>query len=145
MLGQQNIKMKSHVCQQVTRRTSTDGQLMNFRIKSLAFYHNIAIWRNQQRRFQISLFKTYIRRGNSLYNGVNNQQDATIFSLINLFNSALHVSGDKFAHPQEHFLTLYTAFGTMHRLAAVSMQSTKSRIYRQKVLLRMGEFVARNM
>jgi len=38
---------------------------------------------------------------------VNNQQDATTFSFINLFKSALHVSGDKFAHPQEHFLTLY--------------------------------------
>ena len=32
-----------------------------------------------------------------------------------LFKSALHVSGDKLAHPQEHFLTVYTAFGTMHR------------------------------
>ena len=30
------------------------------------------------------------------------------------FKSALHVSGDKFAHPQEYFLTVYTAFGTMH-------------------------------
>ena len=39
------------------------------------------------------------------YNDVNNQQDATTFSFINLFNSTLHVSGDKFAHPQEHFLT----------------------------------------
>ena len=38
---------------------------------------------------------------------VNNQQDATNFSFINLFNSALHVSGDKFSHPQEHFLTVY--------------------------------------
>ena len=33
---------------------------------------------------------------------------------INLFKSALHDSGDKFAHPQEHFLTVYTAFGTTH-------------------------------
>ena len=41
-------------------------------------------------------------------NDVNNQQDATNFSFINIFNSALHVSGDKFAHPQEHFLTVYT-------------------------------------
>ena len=49
------------------------------------------------------------------FNNINNQQDATTFSFINLFNSALHVSGDKFAHPQEHLLTLYTAFGTMHR------------------------------
>jgi len=30
---------------------------------------------------------------------------------IDLFKSALHVSGDKLAHPQEHFLTVYTAFG----------------------------------
>ena len=42
------------------------------------------------------------------YNDVNIQQGATTFSFINLFNSALHVSGDKFAHPQEHFLTVYT-------------------------------------
>ena len=50
------------------------------------------------------------------YNDVSNQQDATTFSFINLFKSVLHVSGDKFAHPQEHFLTLYTAFGIMNRL-----------------------------
>ena len=68
-----------------------------------------------------------------------------IFSFINLFKSALHVSGDKFAHPQEHFLTVYTAFSTMHRSAAVSVHCIKSCIYCQKVLLRMGEFVARNM
>jgi hypothetical protein len=49
------------------------------------------------------------------YNDVSNQQDAATFSFINLFNSALHVSGDKFAHPQEHFLTSYTALGTLHR------------------------------
>ena len=41
-------------------------------------------------------------------------QDATNFSFISLFKSALYVSGDKFAHPQEHFLTVFTAFGTMH-------------------------------
>ena len=46
---------------------------------------------------------------------VNNQQDATILSFLNLFKSAQHVSGDKFVHPQENFLTVYTAFGTMHR------------------------------
>ena len=49
------------------------------------------------------------------YYDVSNQQDATTFSFINLFKSALHVSGDKFTHPQEHSLTVYTAFGTMHR------------------------------
>ena len=32
---------------------------------------------------------------------------------IDLFKSALHVSGDKLAHLQEHFLTVYTAFGTV--------------------------------
>ena len=34
---------------------------------------------------------------------------------IDLFKSALHVSDYKRAHPQEHFLTVYTALGTMHR------------------------------
>ena len=52
-------------------------------------------------------------RASFYYNNVNNQQDATTFSFINLFNSALHVSGDKFAHPQEHFSTVYAARGTM--------------------------------
>jgi len=28
---------------------------------------------------------------------------------IDLFKSALHVSGDKLAHSQEHFLTVYAA------------------------------------
>ena len=27
---------------------------------------------------------------------------------VNLFKSALHVSGDKFAHPQGHFVTIYS-------------------------------------
>ena len=49
------------------------------------------------------------------YYDVSNQRDATTFSFINLFNSALHVSGDKFTHPQEHFLTVCTALGIMHR------------------------------
>ena len=68
---------------------------------------------------------------------------------IDIFKSALHVSGDKLAHPQEHFLTVYTAFGTMRRYcclpAAISARCTKICIYSQKVFLRMGEFVARNM
>jgi len=34
---------------------------------------------------------------------------------IDLFKSALHISGDKLAHLQEYVLTVYTAFGTMHR------------------------------
>ena len=52
----------------------------------------------------------------TLNNDVNNQQDATTFSSINLFKSALHISGHTFAHPLEHFLTVYTACGTMSRL-----------------------------
>ena len=59
------------------------------------------------------------------YKDVSNQQDATTFSFINLFKSSLHVSGDKVAHPQEHFLNVYTAFGTMHRSAAMSAYYTK--------------------
>ena len=43
------------------------------------------------------------------------QQIPFIDLFIDLFESTLHVSGYKLAHPQEHFLTLYTAFGTMHR------------------------------
>jgi len=77
------------------------------------------------------------------------QQIPFIDIFIDLFKSALHVSDDKLAHPQEQFLTLYTAFGTMHRyccrLATISVHCTKSSLYSQKVLLRMGEFVARNM
>ena len=55
----------------------------------------------------LSLLRTAV---NTIFcNGVNNKQDATAFSFINLFKSAQHVSGDKVAHPQEHFLTVYTA------------------------------------
>ena len=73
------------------------------------------------------------------YYDVSNQQDATTFSFISLFitllKSALRVSGDKFAPIlRSTFLTVYTAFGTMHRhccrLAAVYTV--------KNVLLRMG-------
>jgi len=30
------------------------------------------------------------------------------FHLLIFFNTSLHVSGDKFAHPQAHYLTVYT-------------------------------------
>jgi len=64
---------------------------------------------------------------------------------IDLFKSALHISGDKLAHPLEHFLAVCTALGTMHRSAAISVHCTKSCTYSQKVLPKIGEFVARNM
>jgi len=35
------------------------------------------------------------------YNSINSQLDATIIILLK-FQSAQHVSGDNFAHPQEH-------------------------------------------
>jgi len=38
------------------------------------------------------------------------QQIPFINLFIDLFKSALHVSGNKLAHLQEHFLTVYTAF-----------------------------------
>ena len=47
----------------------------------------------------------------NMINDENNQQDATTFSFINLLNSALHVSGDKFAHSQEPFLTVQGVTG----------------------------------
>jgi len=43
------------------------------------------------------------------------QQIPFIDLFIDLFESAVHVSGDKLAHLQEHFLILYTAFGEMNR------------------------------
>jgi len=50
---------------------------------------------------------------------------------IDLFKSALHVSGDKLIHLQEYFLTVYIAFVTMHRLATISVLCAKSCIYKQ--------------
>jgi len=41
---------------------------------------------------------------------------------IDVFKSALHVSGDKFAHPQEHFLTVYTALVQCIDIAADRQQ-----------------------
>jgi len=40
------------------------------------------------------------------------QQFSLIDLFIDLFEAAVHVSDDKLAYLQEHFLTVYTAFGT---------------------------------
>jgi hypothetical protein len=68
------------------------------------------------------------------YNNVYNKMRQT-FSFISLFNSALHVLGHKFTHPQEHFLTIYTAFGTMHwhccRLVSSSVGALYQKLYIQ--------------
>jgi cell division protein FtsL len=37
------------------------------------------------------------------------------FLLLIFLKSALHVAVDKLAHPQEHFLSVYTAYGTKRR------------------------------
>ena len=60
------------------------------------------------------------------YNDVSNQQDATTFPFITLFNSALHVSDDKFAHPQVLFVVVYAAFGKLLPTGAtVEMELTR--------------------
>jgi hypothetical protein len=46
---------------------------------------------------------------------------------IDLFKSSLHNSGDKLAHPQEHFLTVYTDFRTMHRYCSHRCSNDTSR------------------
>jgi hypothetical protein len=136
------------------------GTIRDLKLHKQKSHHSSQSYRQQWRPHSghESRINTEIR-----YNNVSNQQDATTF----LFKSALHVSDDKFAHPQERFSTVYTAFGIMHphccrpvplwdgtpmevpsqpwhRSAAVSVHYNKSCIYSPKALLRMGEFVARN-
>ena len=47
-----------------------------------------------------------------------------MFSFINLFNSALHVSGNKFAHPQEQFLAVYVVKKLLQRMDEFSARNT---------------------
>jgi len=71
-------------------------------------------------------------------NDVSNQQDAT-YSVYWSFKSALHVSGDKLSHLQEHcwlYIQLLVqctdiAADQCHRSAAISVHCTKSCIYSQ--------------
>jgi len=65
---------------------------------------------------------------------------------IDLFKSDVHVSGDKLAHLQEHFW--YNAPILLPNLSPVgsNIGALYQKLYIQsKVLLKMGEFVARNM
>ena len=57
--------------------------------------------------------------------------------LIDLFKSAIHISGDKLAHPQEHFLTAYTAFGTMHRYCCRPVGSNIGALYQTVYTVKM--------
>ena len=76
---------------------------------------------------------------------------------IDLFESVLHVSGDKLAHIQEHFwlnkqfwynAPILLPTGDFVTLSPVgsNVGALYQNLYIQsKVLLKMGEFVARNM
>jgi len=89
-----------------------------------------------------------------LINYENNQQDA-LYRLIYYSKSALHVSGDVFAHHQKH-LTVFTVSGSVqpsccrlvsrigHQPAATWVNTTRYYKYNQ-VLLIMGENIARKM
>ena len=91
-------------------------------------------------------WRSWIRASWYIYE--NNQQDA-LYRLIYYSKSALHVSGDVFAHHQEH-LSVFTVPVSVHpsccRLvpAATWVNTTRYCKYRQ-VLLMMGENIARNM
>ena len=57
-----------------------------------------------------SAWRSWIRA--SWYNYENNERD-TLYRLIYYSKSAVHVSGDVFAHHQEH-LTVFTVSGSVH-------------------------------
>ena len=81
------------------------------------------------------------------YHYEKNQQDA-LYRLIYYSKSALHVSGDVFAHHKEHW-TVFTVSGSVHpgccrhQPAATWVNTTRYCKYSQ-VLLMMGENIARN-
>jgi len=59
------------------------------------------------------------------------QQFSFIDLFIDLFESGLRVSGEKLAHLQEHFLTVYTAFGTMRRYCCRPVGSNIGALYQK--------------
>jgi len=62
---------------------------------------------------------------------------------IDSFKLALHVSGDSFVHLEEHFDGIYSFLDNIPTvLSAAEFQKA---VYTVKVLLKMGETVARNM
>jgi len=83
-----------------------------------------------------------------IINYENNQQDA-LYRPIYYSKSAVHVSGDVFAHHLEH-LTVFTVSGSVHQsycrhqLAATWVNTTRYCKCSQ-MLLMMGENIARNM
>ena len=54
-----------------------------------------------------------------------------LFRLLVFSKSVLHVSGDKFAHPQEHFLTVYTALVQCTDTAADRVGTSVGTLYQK--------------
>ena len=95
-----------------------------------------------------SLLLTCIHRTQRGVSPKDNKQDE-LYGLIYYSKSALHVSGDVFAHHQKH-LTVLTVSGSVHpsccrhQPAATWVNTTRYCKYSQ-MLLMMGENIARNM
>jgi len=71
---------------------------------------------------------------------------STYWFFIDLYEFTLHVSGDKLARLQEHFWLFHVLIFLLMYLNLLYMFRAKAvYMYSQKVLLKMGEFVARNM
>ena len=54
---------------------------------------------------------------------------------MNLFKSAQYVSGDKFAHPQEHFLTVYTVEMELRSISTVAPVGSRGRALYQNLYI----------
>ena len=96
----------------------------------------------------LQLLVNLMSHGFKIYNYENNQQDA-LYRLIYYSRSALHVSGDVFAHHQEH-LAVFTVYGSVHpsccrHQPAATWVNTTIYCKHSQVLLMMGENIARNM
>jgi len=84
-----------------------------------------------------------------LYLNCENNQQVALYRLIYYSMSALHVSGDVFAHHQEH-LTVFTVSGSVHpsrcRLVPAATWVNTTRYCKcSQVPLMMGENIAQNM
>ena len=65
-----------------------------------------------------------------------------LYRSIYYSSSALHVSGDVYAHHQEH-LTVFTAYGNIHHCRCQKAATVVN--ITSQVLLMMGVNIARNM
>jgi len=94
---------------QIGRCTSIFSYLTIFKgsLQKTCFFRSFIIC-----EIQFQLRDLLMQRFNFKSNYENNQQDA-LYRLIYYSKSALHVSGDVFAHHQEH-LTVFTVSGGVH-------------------------------